>query len=692
MRGFAVPAQNTIDLEGITGEFNTPNSSFRVRFFSTYANSYENNYSRLLDELKPMRERVSIDQIRNISQVLQRDLDDLRIAHGLVPYLMNLVNGIRNPNHIPFFPAILGVLIPRNYLTEVDRPTYPNFQPPIQNEREKITEYKTNVEDAFSWSITQVVEGARITPLSLLKIDVDKTEIIVLDGQHRSNAFRIVSQKFFNDPENEVYEPYYDQNAIYPPGLRSDLPVTLIWFEKVAPEAEIVPDFITRRIFIDVNNSAKTISQSRQILLDDRDPSSILANSFYSTIAERRGFTRTNDLSLIHLGFDINTELRDRRKNSILNISNPEIINVVFDWFFFGSRRYNELREYNVGADRTLKWNPGVLSELLPSSRPLFNISKDEEGNQIKTITNPDRKSEVSDEFISKYHDAFYRILNNFQLFSCHFQATARIQELRDQEWVGATKKHTWDYIFVGGEGLYYSISRLIELQPERNDLRDIKDAISEIERNFEGLRSDICGLEVEASNKVFASINSVAFQVALFMSFYDVAKVNEVDFNNAQSISNSVDDFLERINSISNSVWSNFFKVVRENIVESDIDPKKWPAYEKMLIRLIQREGEFYTNPAFVQHSPEAKIFESSFKRKLSGYLDANYSGEERADLEREQFKADYADQIALWINESSLYVQDIFLSNFSISAAELMAFDPSELANTVIDRLIRS
>ena len=120
METFNIDTQTFTKLEGISGVFNTVNSNFRVRFFSTYANTREPNYKELLQELKPMRERINVNEIQNISQVLQRDLDDYRIAKGLIPYLLNIVNGVRNENHLAFFPGILGVIIPKNYLHSVD--------------------------------------------------------------------------------------------------------------------------------------------------------------------------------------------------------------------------------------------------------------------------------------------------------------------------------------------------------------------------------------------------------------------------------------------------------------------------------------------------------------------------------------------------------------------------------------------
>ena len=370
METFNIDTQSFTKLEGISGVFNTVNSNFRVRFFSTYANTREANYKELLQELKPMRERITVNEIKNINQVLQRDLDDYRIANGLIPYLLNLVNGIKNDNHIAFFPGILGVIIPKNYISNndlnilADQDQFKHYPSMEVSEDEKIKSYTYFNNDLHhpSWKISHLKESSssgRVTPFSLLEFDRSKSEIIVLDGQHRANAFRVASNEFFTNPNNRAYSPYYNNSgridSMYPKDIETNLPVTLICFERVKPGVELLPDFISRKLFIDVNNNAKTISPSRQVLLDDRDPSSLIANSFYSIIAELYGFkSDTSQLSLIHLGFDVTSKLRDRKKTSILNISNPELVNFTFDWYFFASRTYNSLINYEVKQQRTL--------------------------------------------------------------------------------------------------------------------------------------------------------------------------------------------------------------------------------------------------------------------------------------------------------------------------------------------------
>jgi hypothetical protein len=130
-----------------------------------------------------MRERINVNEIQNINQVLQRDLDDYRIAQGLIPYLLNLVNGIKNDNHLAFFPGILGVIIPKNYIANsvdnISLKDNPLLHYPVMNEDEdeksKTYTYFNDDKDHPSWKIKHLKESSgRISPLSLLEFDRNK--------------------------------------------------------------------------------------------------------------------------------------------------------------------------------------------------------------------------------------------------------------------------------------------------------------------------------------------------------------------------------------------------------------------------------------------------------------------------------------------------------------------------------------
>ena len=701
MEPFKISKQNFVKLEGISGVFNTVDSNFRVRFFSTYANSREANYSELLDELKPMRERLPISDIRNIDQVLQRDLDDFRISNGLVPYLLNLVNGIPDPNHIAFFPAILAVLMPKDYLVKsfasnnLESHTLLDYPNVVQdNKSQESIEYTYNSSDSknISWRITNLKdkESGRISPLSMLEFDKNYTEILVLDGQHRANAFRVANDKFFTNPRNEIYRPYYRETPTYPFEIETNLPVTLICFEKINDSSVIIPDFITRRLFIDVNNNAKKITISRQVLLDDRDPSSILTNTFYSKIAENFGFsTNTSNLSLIHLGFDTNSSLKERFKQSILNISNPEVINFTFDWFFFATRIYNDLRRYDVGKN-SLKWQPDILTELLPLSRPLFDKVRDEELNEIKRLLDPANKNIVKEEFENLFFKAFYNILNNINFLRCHYQATSAIQADVDSGAWSTGRREVWSNLFIGGEGLYYSFKNLLAVEgnSSRVDLIPINTAIDEVEDAFINRRASICGLDVDDTNEMFASFNTLAFQVSLFMAFYDYLDRNDVDLADVSEINAASIEFTKRINLITVSTWCNVFTKIRPELI-NETAPKKWPSYHKIILRLIQLPGEYFDNPTYYNYSPEAKIFSIKFEEQLIGFLRANYNDTEMETLTSADFKALHSAEIDGWKATSKTEVENLFLLDLGMVCLD---FDADFISEDIIIAKIKN
>jgi hypothetical protein len=682
-----IPQQQLIKLEGISGVFNTVNSDLRVRFFSTFANSTDINYSSLLEELKPMRERISVSQIKNINQVLQRDLDDFRIANGLIPYLINEVNNVISRNHIAFFPAILGVLIPKNYLRKNEKDIVVNaaIEYPAVTSTESTFTYSTNNESKPNWKIEHIKQGERISPLAVLEFDKLHSEIIVLDGQHRANAFRVATNNFFKDSKNEIYKPYYVDKSIYPENFKTDLPVTLICFESISGNTKILPDDVSRKVFIDVNNSAKRISPSRQVLLDDRDPSSLITNTFYSIVAEKFGFEAdTNELSLIHLGFDINNSLRQRTKNSIFNISSPELLKSVFDWYFFGVRGYNNLNSYLVKAEKKLKWNPAILSELLPLSRPLFNTTNDEEGEPIKVLVDNDI-SILQNEFRKNYFIPFYDIFNNLNFLKCHYSTTSELNRIKQNGSWPLWKNQVWESVFLGGEGLYYSFDRLVSNNNNNNrqDLLDIEKAIAEIESDFSKERAKRCQLSEDDSNLLFNGFNSLAFQNALFMSHFSYLKLKNTDFSNQNIIKTNTLDFIERMNSISTRKWANVFTEVRPLLWRGDTDPKKWPAYHKLILRLIQQSNEFYNNPAFFNDSPESQIFQNKFKAKFESKLNSDYSVTQREQLTSADFYNLHDTDITNWENSCKDEVRILFKNCFDLNPVN---YDSQTLIQAII------
>jgi len=92
---------------GTWGRFNTPAGV--IEFLETKArlgSGSTDAETRLTRFLKPVREALSTKDM-DFNQLLQRDLDDHRVATELVPYLMHA-----NQAGPAFFPPIVVALLP----------------------------------------------------------------------------------------------------------------------------------------------------------------------------------------------------------------------------------------------------------------------------------------------------------------------------------------------------------------------------------------------------------------------------------------------------------------------------------------------------------------------------------------------------------------------------------------------------
>lgn len=81
-----------IKVYGLLGTFRVGQSSFVVKYVSTFANPTATGqltgHKELLEELKPMRDRLDASKLKNLNSLLQRDLNDRRVAQDLIPYLL----------------------------------------------------------------------------------------------------------------------------------------------------------------------------------------------------------------------------------------------------------------------------------------------------------------------------------------------------------------------------------------------------------------------------------------------------------------------------------------------------------------------------------------------------------------------------------------------------------------------------
>lgn len=170
-----------------------------------------------------------------LDELFQRDIDDTRVRKEIAPYL-------ERDGEIKFFNSLVVVLLPQHegrLLREY----------PIQTSNDETT-----------------IDGLHITnrsAASTLEWDPDKICAIIVDGQHRYSALRELQA-----------------------GGKVDLTSTTVPVVALALHESVGFHAVSssllstvRKIFIDLNRQARTVSKTRNVLLDDRDVSAISVRS-----------------------------------------------------------------------------------------------------------------------------------------------------------------------------------------------------------------------------------------------------------------------------------------------------------------------------------------------------------------------------------------------------------------------------
>jgi len=83
------PSFNWLEIQGTFGEFRAPGSESSVSYLLTHASlgSEGTGNTQLTKYLVPMRELFDVGEL-NFDELLQRDLDDHRVASEIIPYLL----------------------------------------------------------------------------------------------------------------------------------------------------------------------------------------------------------------------------------------------------------------------------------------------------------------------------------------------------------------------------------------------------------------------------------------------------------------------------------------------------------------------------------------------------------------------------------------------------------------------------
>lgn len=587
----------TIDVYGIFGTFKveSPNSdgkAYKVRYFNSVASTQSQgpagNSMGLLRELKPMRERTQSTSLTDLHSLLQRDLNDYRVANELIPYLEGKYSDVA------FFPGALVALMPKQFLEGgADDPTYP--QPKSSG---AVTVYG----DYWRVEFSKDSEGNSIS-LGRLSVNPQIADMIVLDGQHRVNAFRYLANSFPDATGDTVYAPFYQGRSV-PTNYESELPVTVIWFE--ASENETVsPMLISRRLFVDVNTNARPVSTSRNILLDDTRISSVATGTLYERMSQE-GFSPVR-LSLLHSAFD--AEDPNVPKMAVIT---PEIVDYGITYFLLANDEYDDLTR-RISSDHVKQQNNR--SRL----RQHFDTGLTED--LLDGLGRADHESlaKIQKSLRKNVTDYVYEVVSKWNVLKPHFDACHELEQYVRNESV-IPEPTVWDKVFCGGEGLYGAFQRL----NQDGSSKKYQDAIKSLEDRFERVRAERFMRNQSEVSTAFATIKTKAVFTGLVMALFK--ECEEPVWGQ-----DAVDDFIEKLNGITASEWITVLTEFKSRVTKK-MQPKSWPSIRNLILRVVQNNGgEAHFGNENVAASPEGEAITEFMNESLKSWK--NLHGQESGE-----------------------------------------------------------
>lgn len=370
----------------------------------------------LASEMKPWREVFKIEEL-SFDELLQRDLDDSRVAHELIPYLLG-----ESGNRGKFFPPNLAVIVPRkNTGTGIE-----SFYPYLRDNGE-VEEYGT------LFDFEQIKWGGEWTPLATLSYNKQQSAFIIVDGQHRAMAVLALHRQINESWGDNPFASYYDHIDVSPEKVKSiELPVCIMYFPDLHKGNPIPQDqginlsSLCREIFLVVNRSAKIVSESRRLLLDDQDLAARLMRNTLSTLKNRSKID--DELARIHsISYgDSDTEIGDKEVISgRLEYSSAIALYKIHRALFFGSDEAFRIDDYaDILDGRKLRNSNRPTEILFGTTVDKYPTISRNPGNTIP----PDELREIIGKLGELADSAIVKLFDRFRPFALHNSELRRLR------------------------------------------------------------------------------------------------------------------------------------------------------------------------------------------------------------------------------------------------------------------------
>jgi hypothetical protein len=632
-----------LTLNGSVGSFKVranDNPSLEVKYLLTHVglNLKDSQNVQLLKELKPFRETFDIKSL-GFDEIMQRDIDDARISSEIIPYILDN----RSTGMVKFFPPIVVICMPINSDDPNPRECYPTCTEETDDtEINGHSLWKTLQSGAigsevFKFRQPMVGEDEIVNQHDLieLKVNTAKSQLIIVDGQHRAMALLALyrnMKKDWSDARRKPYESYYrewDKDYLDNKKINlDDIQLPMIVCTVPELDEDYKGDYnlkkACRSIFLTLNKNARHVSQSRNILLDDADLFSEFMRRVLSEIKSNDNSDRSSTLAIHSVELDQEsdkTKIKDAVSITGVNHIYYIIENIMLDdGRIFGIKP----RSGNYRARVT----NSMIENCLIKLNCRDNLGDDSYSNIRRDFYNTGEIDVLKDEFYSKYGKYIVKMFAEFSAYKASNNAAWELKEKLENHADSLLKPMIFDgqgmtRTFLAHrknikENLKKMSSKKAEiihstLEGTNNSLQESISKYKEVRVNnlLAGIR-DTAKIQKYVDNVYDNVFTTVAFQCALISTFFNIIekfeKGNEIDDNIKTSL---YDEYLKRVGDfMAPSTWPQLKKFIgmfvgevkgdniqdfqiteggyfKKVVYPQEMKPDSWPSYRYLFLEL---------------------------------------------------------------------------------------------------------
>jgi len=424
-----------LPLRGSVGSFKVASGeeyqSLEVKYFLTHVglNFGSGSDEKLLKELAPVREIFDPQQL-DFDEIMQRDIDDARVSNELIPYILD----DKTKDLVKFFPPIVVILLPVNE----DRNKPEKYYPKVSCE--SVVKNKSGVEN---WLITragdigsevfefeQPMQAGKVSQHDLvtLRLNTSKCRLVIVDGQHRAMSMLALYRNLkdqWSDAKRQPFKKYYEE---WTPSYIEKFNLSEINLPLIICTIPTLDDGYNgdynlkkaaRSIFLTLNKTARKVSRTRNILLNDNDLISSFLRKTLGDIKDADKLSQ-NSLSIQNIELD-----QDKQKlQSPIAISGVSHIYYIIEHILLDSGDIN-----GVSA------RSGRFSSRLSFSDALDRLNcEDLLGSDVCNSTKRDSftdavENTLKHKYQNLYGNLIVKSLNGLAPFEIHNKATLDLRQ-----------------------------------------------------------------------------------------------------------------------------------------------------------------------------------------------------------------------------------------------------------------------